>query len=244
MDQSKGCGLRLGVFCVATLGVDMGMTLCHNRSSIMSVPFIDIHTHQTYADTQGIISVRSLRLGETMSSYQPYTLGLHPWFAEDLTEDAFAHLVSRISEQGLWGIGEAGLDRLSKVGLGIQTLFFKKQIALSEELRLPLVIHCVRAWSELLNLRKGCCMPWIIHGFRGKLALANQLIEAGCYLSFGQYYAPDVLQLAHKRKKLFLETDDSSLYIQEIYDMVAKQLVCPIELLCNELHERFLRLSV
>lgn len=209
----------------------------------MHAPLVDIHTHQNYPPSPEIISLRSLRPLEQFTSNQLHTCGLHPWYAADLTEQAFAHLSSRLQHEAFWGIGEAGLDKLSPVALNTQILFFQKQVELSEALTLPLVIHCVRAWGELLQCRKGCRMPWIIHGFRSKVALAKQLLASGCYLSLGQYYQSEVLVLAHEAGRLFLETDDKALNIALMYEQAAQQLALPMEQLQRELYDRFLDLS-
>lgn len=51
----------------------------------------------------------------------------------------------------------------------------------------PLVIHLVKAVDELLKVKRDLrpSNPWIIHGFRGKAALAEEYLKHGFYLSFG-----------------------------------------------------------
>ena len=67
---------------------------------------------------------------------------------------------------------------------------FEYQARLSVELGKPLVIHLVKAMSELLKLKQQIkpANPWIIHGFRGKPALAEECLRHGFYLSFGEKY--------------------------------------------------------
>lgn len=210
----------------------------------MYAPFVDIHTHRSAAPSREVISVRSLRIDTlTWPQTQPYTLGLHPWYAEDMTDAAYRVLYRHTHSHSLWGIGEAGLDRLSSVSLETQRLYFGKQIELSEELGLPLVIHCVRAWGELLQMRRGCRMPWVIHGFRGKATLAEQLLSAGCHLSLGKYFRPEVLSQAHEAGRLLLETDESPITIEAVYATAAIVLDLPLEELRAELYHRFLTLS-
>ena len=62
-----------------------------------------------------------------------------------------------------------------------------RHVALSERLGKPLLLHVVRAYAEILALHKRVrpSQPWIVHGFRGKPALALQLVKAGFYLSVG-----------------------------------------------------------
>jgi len=36
----------------------------------------------------------------------------------------------------------------------IQRIAFEEQVAISEETEKPVIIHCVRAWDELLSVQK------------------------------------------------------------------------------------------
>ena len=61
------------------------------------------------------------------------------------------------------------------------------QAQLAEAHQKPVVIHCLKSWDELITLR-GIAqpkVPWILHGFRGKPKLAEQMLKHGFYLSFG-----------------------------------------------------------
>lgn len=66
----------------------------------------------------------------------------------------------------VWAIGECGLDKYSQVDFDIQKQYFIKQIELSELTHKPLIIHCVKAYNELLNLKKlqaysTLAYPWV-----------------------------------------------------------------------------------
>lgn len=180
--------------------------------------YLDIHTHHYQS------------VGDSRMSYRPtepllgpglYSLGLHPCYPEDMQESALALLRSRLSsEQALiWAIGEAGLDKLSPVPLERQLHYLEAQIELSEALGLPLVLHCVRAYNELMALRKRLRprQDWIIHGYRRGAELAESLLRAGFYLSFGQHYDAEALRLAYEANRLYLETDEAPIDIEEVY---------------------------
>ena len=49
--------------------------------------------------------------------------------------------------------------------------------------------------------------PWIIHGFRGKAALAEEYLKHGFYLSFGEKYQEAALCRV-PADRLFIETDE------------------------------------
>ena len=126
----------------------------------------------------------------------------------------------------VWAIGECGLDKYSQVDFDIQKQYFIKQIKLSELTHKPLIIHCVKAYNELLNLKKiyKPTQPWLIHGFRKNKNVAEQLIKAGCFLSFGQYYNPEALTFAFQAGHAFLETDMDVMPIEDVYQKVKQTL--------------------
>ena len=95
----------------------------------------------------------------------------------------------------------------------------------------PLVIHCVKAWDELLashrNLKPET--PWLVHGFRGKKELAlQQLLSKGMYLSFWFDFVlrPESAELLRflPKERIFLETDGADVDIKDIYNKVANDL--------------------
>ena len=105
----------------------------------------------------------------------------------------------------------------------LQLAVFKEQVKLSEKLGLPLIIHCVKAMEELLGVKKESRpqQPWIWHGFRGKPEQAVQLLKKGFYLSFGEYYPDETMRIVPD-ERLFLETDDSLLDIEDILCQAAR----------------------
>ena len=167
--------------------------------------YLDIHTH--YArEAHNIDSRVSYRPTEPLSTQGLYSIGLHPCYPEDMTEEAYSLLCQRITREPMvWAIGECGLDKYSQVDFDI---------------------HCVKAYNELLNLKKiyKPTQPWLIHGFRKNKNVAEQLIKAGCFLSFGQYYNPEALTFAFQAGHAFLETDMDVMPIEDVYQKVKQTL--------------------
>ena len=85
-------------------------------------------------------------------------------------------------------------------------------------------------------------MPWIIHGFRGKKQLAEQLLGAGLYLSFGVRYNPEALHSAWAAGRLLLETDESPVLIHTLYRQVAEELQITDVLLGQTIESIFITL--
>lgn len=143
----------------------------------------DVHTHR-----RGPGMITSIEPGEDTAGAERLSVGIHPWHAD--TGDVAAVRGIALAEPRVVAIGECGLDRFRGPSLEVQQQVFEQQIQLAEELGLPMIIHCVRAFNELIALRLKYrpSQPWIVHGFRGKPELARQLVGHGFYLSLGSLY--------------------------------------------------------
>jgi TatD DNase family protein len=70
-------------------------------------------------------------------------------------------------------------------------------------------------------------IPWVIHGFRGKKELAQQLVSSGFFLSFGEQYQEDALNKV-SLNSLFIETDESEIDIHQLYKRAADVRRMPV----------------
>jgi TatD DNase family protein len=142
-------------------------------------------------------------------------------------------------------IGEAGFDKLRGPSVELQRKVFEKQVSIAEDHKKPIIIHCVRAWDELLASHKKLkpVTPWLIHGFRGKKELARQLLSKGMYLSFWFDFVirPESAGLLRSLpvSRFFLETDGADIDIREIYRKVATDLDLTIDELKAVLSNNF-----
>ncbi len=211
----------------------------------MISPYLDLHTHHVRSMPE-TIQIRSCRLSEvgTLPTHPSlyYSIGLHPWFPDELCEEALPHLREALHTPHVLALGEAGLDKVTQhTTLSTQIRLLRAQIQLSEELDLPLILHLVRAQDELLRLRKELrpTQPWVIHGFRGGIDQARQLLRAGLYLSFGRHFRPESLAAAHSEGRAFLETDDEeTLSIQSVYRSACEVLQMEEAQLRDQLYSR------
>lgn len=205
--------------------------------------YYDIHTHQTpfYKEDIAIINRNVNPMGDIRSGSLPDTVirsyGIHPWYLYNVKEQ-IDRLRLLASGSEVVAIGEAGLDTLAESPMDLQKEVFLAQANLAEETHKPLIIHCVKAWADLIACKKAVKpeMPWIIHGFRGNGELASQLIRLGFYLSFGDRFNPSALCAAWPNF-LFLETDDKLIDIREVYQNVAQALDIPEEKLRIQIAE-------
>ena len=152
---------------------------------------------------------------------------MHPWHIPTAATPAVRHemdiLASLAGHPQVLAVGEAGLDKLADTPQAVQIEVFEYQARLSMEFGKPLVIHLVKAVDELLKLKRQIkpANPWIIHGFRGKAALAEEYLRHGFYLSFGEKYQEEALRITPSGR-LFLETDESDVPIADVYSRAAQ----------------------
>ncbi len=208
--------------------------------------YIDIHTHNKQ-QVEGSLAVVNLFPENTLDNGRLLSIGLHPWYIDAQTLDCqITNIEKKARNSNVIAIGEIGLDRMRGEELANQQDVFLRQVAIALDLGKPIIIHCVRAFSELLYLKKKYIadqVKCVVHGFRGKKELADQLIKAGMYLSFG---AQLILNLGVQKTfselplhKVFFETDEADVDIREIYAIAAKIKGYTIEQLGEEICDNF-----
>ena len=179
----------------------------------------DSHTHRLRRNA--IVDIDPVGKDGKLRLYKGYfySVGIHPWNLFKATPADLRMLQALAAEPQVIAIGECGLDpkiegseSLSRNEIiEAQTTLLTFHISLSERLSKPLILHIVKAYPEIIALRKSLrpAQPWIIHGFRGKPQLARELLTHGFHLSFGTKYNPASLALTPP-SRLLRETDEMS----------------------------------
>lgn len=216
-----------------------------------SEKYIDFHAHHAELDEETFVIQDGVQ-----------TRGRHPWYLET----THAPSLEGKSEK-LLAIGESGLDRLCSTPYDLQLQVFRKEVQLSEQLRLPLFLHCVRAIDDVLRIRHElhALQPIIWHGYRGGACQLLQLIkpssslptEAGRGLFFfsfgsnvippkGETASPEALPAKYREAvlacpldRLLLETDEDLRPIATLYDRVARLRGISVEALIWQMHANF-----
>lgn len=187
-------------------------------------PIIDIHTHHLDADG-ALISVAPQDFNPQPGKW--YSVGFHPWHDIDkLTDEDFELLGQCARHRQVLAVGETGMDRTRGAELGIQATVFVRHLQLAHDLGKPVVAHCVRAAQDILAARRKAHLddvPLIIHGMRSNAHVARTLLNGGCYLSFGPRFNPEALN-ATPPDRLLIETDEASVTILEVANLVAQAL--------------------
>ncbi len=213
--------------------------------------YIDIHTHSGTIPCEGVFSVVSLMAHENIEpvpvSGIAWTFGIHPWYLRGTDLDRQIEDVRKAAGNKLViALGEAGFDRIKGPDKELQRITFEEQVKIAEKHNKPVVIHCVRAWEELLGSHSKLkpATPWLIHGFRGNKVLAAQMISKGMYLSFWFDFivraeASELIRSIPK-ERIFLETDGSGTDIREIYKKVSADLSLTADELKNIIYRNFM----
>ncbi len=113
--------------------------------------------------------------------------GVHPWYAAKLPEGWYHTLENFLKRNAGSGVGEVGLDKARNVDFARQTEVFHRQLEIAGRLSRPLAIHCVRAWSDLLNVLRRSLSPktrFMIHSYQGSPQMLKDFLGLGGYISF------------------------------------------------------------
>ena len=192
--------------------------------------FVNIHTHKKASGGISIVNrfIQDINPDEEFEG--PVSVGLHPWHINKVTMNkALKSLDFIASNQRVIAIGECGIDRAISISIEKQTEVFlaQNEIAIAHEL--PVIIHSVRSYSDLLALlKKGYNKtPWIIHGFSGNFQIAKRLVDFGAYISLGNSILKDFSKtnetlIKTPLQRVFFETDEASDDIKEIYKKAAQ----------------------
>ena len=182
--------------------------------------FFDFHHHD--ADRKS--GIYNLKFNEEIPEIF-FSAGIHPKSLSDGLEKQLIWLQEISVAENCVAIGECGLDGLIDVDEESQEKAFQAQIEIANSVKKPLIIHCVKTFSQLLQFRKMSKVPMIIHGFNKRKTIGDDLLKNGLCLSFGKSVLYNVnLQDFVKHlpiEKLFLETDSADFEIKELYQKVA-----------------------
>jgi TatD DNase family protein len=197
--------------------------------------WLDIHTHQPDRPGDSVRSVYNVYYGQQDidESVQWRSVGFHPWHLDGFGPEAIAWLHEQATRPDVVAIGEAGLDKVTETPFSLQLEAFEACIAIAKSVQKNLIIHCVRAFEEVLQCLKNQHVEGaVFHGFEKKPELALQIVRAGHYLSFGQGLSkPQVTEAlkAIPSDRFFLETDVGITPIEDIYRLAAQTLEYPVE---------------
>lgn len=196
---------------------------------------IDAHAHQISSHTQVVVGV--------------HTLGIHPWeltlpFDRNEFDQKWAELIKRTD--GIYAIGECGLDRVHEniASIEDQKYVLLKHFEEAAKRKIPLILHSVRTYSDILEILKKIKFPYpvLLHAYGGNDHEMHELLKYPVYFSYGaRLFNTDKRLLITPIDRLLLETGDQLDYsIGDIYKKASESLGMELGQLEDTLEKNFL----
>jgi TatD DNase family protein len=210
------------------------------------IEYIDIHTHRA-AMQENVLSVVNLLQPAVALPAGYFSTGWHPWHIENVSLNEIESSMRAIgTHENLIAIGECGIDRIIKTPVEKQADVFKLHLQLAKQYDKPLIIHCVKAYSDLIQILKKENFKGkiVLHGFSGNSQIADKFMKFNTWFSFGKLLfnstakRPEVL-ITIPGERLFLETDDANYSIAEIYLRASEIMNIPVSKLCERIKMNF-----
>ena len=142
-------------------------------------------------------------------------VGIHPEDAGDVPPDAMETLRQLAAHQKVVAVGEIGLDYHWEDACprDRQQLWFRRQIELALEMRLPVIVHDRDAHGDMLDILKIYRPAGVVHCFSGSVEMMRDVTDLGMYIGLGGAVTfknarkPVEVAAAVPADRLLLETD-------------------------------------
>lgn len=209
--------------------------------------FFDFHTHNKNSEN----AIINIFPNENIISGKLMSCGMHPWHYKENYADEINFISNLAKSKKIIAVGEVGFDPVSQVNLETQNKIFIEHFKISETYNLPLIIHCVKYFHVLKELKKKLNpkQAWIIHSFNSKPEILQDLQRQGFYFSFSN----TIFTNLEKAKtifntilpeRFFLESDDSQLDIKEIYQLASEYLILEMEELKSQISKNLKHIGI
>lgn len=175
---------------------------------------------------------------EIFTFERPFWCGLHP--CESMAAEMVIERLNSVKHK-IVGVGEIGLDFIC--GSEAQMELFEVQFDFARENALPITIHTVKAYNEIISIlrRKGGDKV-VMHSFISHPVVAQHLLDMGCYLSFGEGSLRSSKSVDALRRmpleRVFIESDTHG-EIKTIYEKVAQIKGVTLENLKQQLVDNY-----
>lgn len=126
----------------------------------------------------------SIQSVELAIKYQQYaTAGVHPHDARMATEQLESQLTELAKNQQVIAIGECGLDYNRDFSpRAVQRSVLRRQLALAEQLNLPVYLHERDASDDMLSILKEFKVRGVLHCFTGDAIALQGYLDLGLYI--------------------------------------------------------------
>lgn len=130
-------------------------------------------------------SKKSIQLAENYD-FVYCAVGFHPEDISTANENYLSEIKELAMHEKCVAIGEIGLDYYwVKDNKEEQKRFFTEQLALANELSLPVIIHSRDAHADTLEILKKHRPKGALHCFSGSVEVMNEALKLGLYIGLG-----------------------------------------------------------
>lgn len=116
-------------------------------------------------------------------------VGIHPTETGELTEEDLVWIKQQCGEEKVLAVGEIGLDYYwDNVEKDVQKKWFVRQLALANEVKLPVVIHSREAAKDTLDIMKAekeVEKKGVLHCFSYTKEMAREYLNMGYFFGIG-----------------------------------------------------------
>ena len=158
-----------------------------------------------------------------------FSAGIHPKLIDKSFPENFAAVTRLASHPHCAAIGECGIDIFSSVTVAQQKEAFMQHLRLAQQYAKPVIIHCVRAYSEIISALNAARfqLPVVMHSYNGNIQTTQQLLRRGnIYFSFSDKILAqncaalkslDIIPI----ERIMIETDNSNSPLQPIVSLIS-----------------------
>ncbi|PKH03397.1 TatD family deoxyribonuclease [Psychromonas sp. MB-3u-54] len=118
-----------------------------------------------------------------------YALGYHPHFLDDFKPGDLQYLQTLLEHKNMQcvALGEIGLDKFIKTPMEVQESIFTAQLAIAQQLELPVILHVVKKQGRVLEILRQLkfTQGGVYHAFSGSYELALEFIKLGFKIGVG-----------------------------------------------------------
>ncbi|TWU18783.1 TatD family hydrolase [Allorhodopirellula heiligendammensis] len=177
----------------------MSLRLFDTHAHLNSEAFIDVvddvieRARQNGVQGIAVIGIdastsrRACELAAMHPGYLHAVVGIQPNSAGEAAPDDFASIEKMITNPGVVGIGETGLDCYwDDTPIAMQHEYFQRHLDLAVRANLPVVIHMRESASLIIGqLREQLQLPAaVMHSFTGNMDEVRQCLDLGLMISF------------------------------------------------------------
>lgn len=113
-------------------------------------------------------------------------LGIHPSNITEGSQRELEEIKALYSHKKCVAVGEIGLEyHYDFVPKEAQLTVFEKQLALANELNLPVIVHDREAHEDTMRLLTKYKPRGVVHCFSGSVEMAKEVLKLGMYIGLG-----------------------------------------------------------